>query len=86
MTEHIELQPGQKCPTCGQTARRKKGLGFLLIMMLLGGMLGCAGGFYFVKWWFGPDNYFYGMGIIHETLFSVIGLVIGAVVGQALRK
>lgn len=86
MSEHLELKPGERCPTCGQTARKKKGFGFLLIMMLIGGVLGCAGGFYFVKSWFGPDNYFYPMGIVHEILFSVIGVIVGLVAGLALRR
>lgn len=86
MTERIVLQPGEACPTCGHVARRKKGAGFLALMMLLGGILGCAGGFYFVKSWFGPDNYFYPMGIVHEILFSAIGVIVGLVAGLALRK
>ena len=86
MTEHVELKPGEKCPACGQAARKKRGFGFLIVWMLIGGVLGCAGGFYFVKTWFGPDNYFYPMGIVHEILFSAIGVVVGLVAGQALRR
>lgn len=86
MNDKLSLAPGEICPACGHVGGNKSNIGLIVGAMLVGAVLGCVFGFVFVFYWFGPDNYFYPMGIIHEILFSAIGAVAGLVVGLVLRK